>query len=305
MKSTQVKNVKPFLKWVGGKGQLLNQFEALFPVKYNNYFEPFVGGGAVYFSLSPNRAHINDINQTLVQTYINIKTDVEKLITDLKSLEQDFLVKDAEGRKVMYYDIRTRYNQLESDAFERSLYFLFFNKTAFNGVYRENSKGGFNVPIGSYTNPKIVDEDNLRLVSKALSKTTITNKSYFDAVAKAKSGDFVYFDPPYHPLSETSSFTSYSKDAFSKDDQVNLRDLFIELDRKGVYVMLSNSSAPFIQEIYSGYNQVPVFASRMINSKGDKRGKISEVVVLNYEPKQNPEIASGIDLSISPQYQYQ
>lgn len=305
MKSSQVKNVKPFLKWVGGKGQLLNQFESLYPAKYNNYFEPFVGGGAVYFSLTPERAHINDINQTLVQTYTNIKNDVEKLICELQNLEQDFLTKDTDARKVMYYDIRTKYNQLEPDAFERSLYFLFFNKTAFNGVYRENSKGGFNVPIGSYANPKIVDEDNLRLVSKALSKTTITNKSYFEAVSKAKSGDFVYFDPPYHPLSETSSFTSYSKDSFSKDDQVNLKDLFIELDRKGVYVMLSNSSAPFIQEIYSGYNQVPVFASRMINSKGDKRGKISEVVVLNYEPKQSPEIASEIDLSISPQYQYQ
>ncbi len=305
VKSAQAKQVKPFLKWVGGKGQLLNQFASLYPKKYNNYFEPFIGGGAVYFSLVPNRAHINDINQTLVQTYINIKMDVEKLIDALKSLEQDFLTKDIEARKVMYYDIRIQYNQLEPDAFERSLYFLFFNKTAFNGVYRENSKGGFNVPIGSYTNPKIVDEKNLRLVSHTLNKTTITNQSYFDAVSKAKSGDFVYFDPPYHPLSETSSFTSYSKDSFSRDDQTNLRDLFVELDKKGVYVMLSNSSAPFIQEIYSGYNQVPVFASRMINSKADRRGKISEVVVLNYEPQQNPEIVSEIDLSISPQYQYQ
>lgn len=305
MKLTQTKAVKPFLKWVGGKGQLLRQFEALYPEKYNNYFEPFVGGGAVYFSLAPKSAHINDINQTLVQTYINIKTDVEKLIGELKSLEQDFLTKDMDARKVMYYDIRTKYNLLEPDAFERSLYFLFFNKTAFNGVYRENSKGGFNVPIGSYTNPKIVDEDNLRLASQSLVRTTITSHSYFDAVSKAKSGDFVYFDPPYHPLSETSSFTSYSKDSFSKDDQVNLRDLFMDLDKRGVYVMLSNSSAPFIQEIYSGYNQIPVFASRMINSKADKRGKISEVVVTNYEPKKNLQSVAEISLNTVPQYQYQ
>ncbi|HMO78152.1 MAG TPA: DNA adenine methylase [Candidatus Paceibacterota bacterium] len=304
MKTLRTKQVKPFLKWVGGKGQLLNQFENLYPENYNRYFEPFVGGGAVYFSLAPRQAHINDINQTLVQTYRNIKSDVEKLISELAILEQDYLAKNTDARKVMYYDIRTKYNELEPDAFERSIYFLFFNKTAFNGVYRENSKGGFNVPIGSYTNPKIVDEDNLRLVAQTLKKTTITNQSYFDAVSKAKSGDFVYFDPPYHPLSETSSFTSYSKDSFSKDDQINLRDLFIELDKRGVYVMLSNSSAPFIQEIYSGFNQIPVFASRMINSKADKRGKISEVVVLNYEPQQNREIASEIALSTFPQYQY-
>ena len=305
MKTTQAKNIKPFLKWVGGKGQLLNQFEALYPEQYNNYFEPFIGGGAVFFSLAPQRAHINDINQTLVQTYKNIKTDVENLIDALGKLESEFLVKDADARKVMYYALREKYNSLHTEDFERSLYFIFFNKTAFNGVYRENSKGGFNVPMGNYKNPRILDADNLRLVSSALNKTTITSQSYFDAVAKAKAGDFVYFDPPYHPLSETSSFTSYSKDAFSKEDQINLRDLFAELDRRGVYVMLSNSSAPFIQEIYSGFKQMPVFASRMINSKADKRGKISEVVVLNYEPKQNPEIVSEISLSTSPQYQYQ
>lgn len=305
MKTTQAKNIKPFLKWVGGKGQLLNQFEALYPEQYNNYFEPFIGGGAVFFSLAPQRAHINDINQTLVQTYKNIKTDVENLIDALGKLESEFLVKDTDARKVMYYSLREKYNSLHTEDFERSLYFIFFNKTAFNGVYRENSKGGFNVPMGNYKSPKILDAENLRLVSSALSKTNITSQSYFDAVAKAKAGDFVYFDPPYHPLSETSSFTSYSKDSFSKEDQINLRDLFVELDNRGVFVMLSNSSAPFIQEIYSSYNQTPVFASRMINSKGDKRGKISEVVVTNYEPKRNPEIVSEIGLDTSPQYQYQ
>ncbi len=305
MKATQVKNVKPFLKWVGGKGQLLGQLEGLYPETYNNYFEPFVGGGAVYFALEPKKAHINDINQTLVQTYLNIKTDVEELIKSLKKLEETFLEKDTDARKVMYYDLRAKYNELHPEDFERSLYFLFFNKTAFNGVYRENSKGGFNVPMGNYKNPKIVDEENLRLVAKSLTKTKVTNQSYFDAVSKAQVGDFVYFDPPYHPLSETSSFTSYSKDSFSKEDQINLRDLFVELDKRGVYVMLSNSSAPFIQEIYSGYKQVPVYATRMINSKADKRGKISEVVVLNYEPQQNPEIVGEISLNTSPRYQYQ
>ena len=171
-------------------------------------------------------------------------------------------------------------------------------------MYRENSKGGFNVPMGNYKNPKIVDEENLRNVSEILSNTKITSGSFVDAVKNAKTGDFVYFDPPYHPLSETSSFTSYSKDSFSKDDQIKLRDLFIELDKKGVYVMLSNSSSPFIQEIYSRYRQIPVYASRMINSKADKRGKISEVVIVNYDPKSNPQNVFVKEISTSSQYQY-
>lgn len=304
MKSNDTKKAKPFLKWVGGKGQLLPQFEALFPKQYNSYFEPFIGGGAVFFSINPKKAHINDINKTLAQTYIHIKDNTEKLIKSLKKLENNFLAKDEAARKEFYYSIREKYNSLSHEDFEKSLYFLFFNKTAFNGVYRENSKGGFNVPIGSYKNPKIVDEENLKVVSKILSNTKITSGSFVDAVKNAKAGDFVYFDPPYHPLSETSSFTSYSKDSFTKEDQIKLRDLFIELDKKGVYVMLSNSSAPFIQEIYSGYRQVPVYANRMINSKSDKRGKISEVVILNYQPRLSLESVFEKDLSTSSQYQY-
>lgn len=302
---SSVKKAKPFLKWVGGKGQLLVQFENLLPKQYNSYFEPFIGGGAVFFSLSPKKASINDINKTLVQTYIHIKEDVEKLITSLKKLEKEFLSKEPEQRKEYYYALREKYNSLPAEDFNKTLYFLFFNKTAFNGVYRENSKGGFNVPMGSYTNPKIVDEENIREVSKVLSNTKITSGSFVDAVKNAKAGDFVYFDPPYHPLSETSSFTSYSKDSFTKEDQIKLRDLFVELDKKGVYVMLSNSSAPFIKEIYSAYKQIPVYATRMINSKSDKRGKISEVVIVNYQPLLSLEISFEKDLSIASQYQYQ
>lgn len=305
MKDNNTKKAKPFIKWVGGKCQLLKQLETLMPKQYNNYFEPFVGGGAVFFETSPKKSHINDINKTLIAAYKYIKDDVETLITKLAKLEKKYLDKDTENRKEFYYSIREKYNSLSHEDFERSLYFLFLNKTAFNGLYRENSSGGFNVPIGSYKNPTIANEDNLRLVSKALAKTKITNGSFVDAVKNAKAGDFVYFDPPYHPLSETSSFTSYSKDDFSADDQIKLRDLFVELDKKGVYVMLSNSSAPFIQEIYEGYNQVPVYANRMINSKSDKRGKISEVVITNYLPRLNPETVFEKDSSTSLQYQYQ
>jgi DNA adenine methylase len=304
MKEIKAKKAKPFLKWVGGKGQLLEQFQNLLPQKYNSYFEPFIGGGAVFFAINPKKSHINDINKTLVKTYTHIKDNTEKLIKSLKKLEQEFNTKNDDARKEFYYSLREKYNALSHEDFDKSLYFLFFNKTAFNGVYRENSKGGFNVPMGSYKNPKIVDEENLRLVSQILSNTKITSGSFVDAVKNAKAGDFVYFDPPYHPLSETSKFTSYSKDSFSKDDQIRLRDLFIELDKKGVYIMLSNSSAPFIQEIYSGYKQIPVYATRMINSKSDKRGKISEVVIVNYDPQSNLESVFVKAPSISSQYQY-
>jgi DNA adenine methylase len=282
MKENDNKKAKPFLKWVGGKGQLLSQFENLFPKKFNSYFEPFVGGGAVFFDINPKKAYINDINETLINTYLHIKNDVEKVIKQLKKIEQDFLSKEGIARKEYYYSIREKYNSLTHSDFKKSLYFLFFNKTAFNGVYRENSKGEFNVPIGSYKNPKIVNEDNLRLVSKILSNTKITNLSFAEAVKKAKAGDFVYFDPPYYPLSKTSKFTKYSKDDFSKEDQICLRDLYVELDKKGVYVMLSNSSAPFIKELYSDFKQTPVYATRMVNSKSDRRGKITEIVITNY-----------------------
>lgn len=302
---SQKSKAKPFLKWVGGKGQLLEQFQNLLPKKFNNYYEPFVGGGAVFFSINHDKAHINDINKTLVQTYIHIREDTEKLIKALKKLEEEFLSKTQEERKEFYYSLREKYNSLPVQDFKRATYFMFFNKTAFNGVYRENSKGGFNVPMGSYTNPKIVDEENIKNVANALKNTKITSGSFVDAVKNTKAGDFVYFDPPYHPLSETSSFTSYSKDSFTKEDQIKLRDLFVELDKKGVYVMLSNSSAPFIQEIYSDYKQIPVYATRMINSKSDKRGKISEVVIVNYQPLLNLESVFEKDLSTVSQYQYQ
>ncbi len=296
---------KPFLKWVGGKGQLLTQLEKFFPKKYGSYFEPFIGGGAVFFSISPRKSHLNDINQTLIQSYLNVRNNVEQLIVSLKKIENEFLSKNEEERKEFYYSIREKYNSLLSEDFEKSIYFLFLNKTSFNGIYRENSKGGFNVPMGKYKNPKIVDEDNLKAVSKMLANSNISSGSYIDAVKDAVAGDFVYFDPPYHPLSETSSFTSYSKDSFSKEDQIILRDLFIELDKKGVFVMLSNSSAPFIKEIYSGYSQIPVSASRMINSKADKRGKINEVVIVNYPITPDPESVLEKDLKTSSQYQYQ
>lgn len=284
MKGGKTGTAKPFVKWVGGKTQLLGQLVPLFPQRVGRYFEPFLGGGAVFFTLKPARATINDINQTLVAAYAQLRDDAPKVIRELKKIERKFSSEDTEGRRAIYYSIREKYNALPPDSPARVPLFLFLNRTAFNGVYRENSKGHFNVPIGSYLNPRIVDEENLQLASAVLKGAKIVSLPFEESVADAKRGDFVYFDPPYHPLSRTSSFTSYSKESFGEADQVRLRDLFVKLHRKGVRVMLSNSNAPFIKKLYADFRQVPVSASRMVNAKADRRGKITEVVVLSYDP---------------------
>lgn len=286
MKGGETDTAKPFVKWVGGKTQLLRQLTPLFPRKFGRYFEPFLGGGAVFFAIRPARATINDINQTLAAAYAQLRDDARGVIRDLQKISRKFSDEDAEGRRATYYTVRERYNALPPDSPARVPLFLFLNRTAFNGVYRENSKGHFNVPIGSYLNPRIVDEDNLRMVSAALSGAEISSLPFEESVASAKRGDFVYFDPPYHPLSRTSSFTSYSKGSFGEADQVRLRDLFVKLHKKGVRVMLSNSNAPLIRKLYADFTQVPVSASRMVNAKADRRGKITELVILSYDPAQ-------------------
>lgn len=280
--NTRAKQARPFVKWVGGKTQLIPQLTALLPQDYHAYFEPFLGGGALFFNLKPHTAYINDINKTLIHTYKVIKEHPTELCKTLCSLGEEYLALDHEGRKAFYYDRRTEFNALTVPNTRKATLMIFLNKTCFNGMYRENSKGHFNVPFGDYKNPKICDRDNLYAVHELLEHVTPTSLSYKDAVKQAKKGDFVYFDPPYHPLNQTSSFTSYSLDNFTSKDQEELRDLFIELDKRGCYVMLSNSASSFIEDLYKGYRQEYVLAGRAINSKGDKRGKIKELVVLNY-----------------------
>lgn len=272
---------RPFVKWVGGKRQLLQQFHrfGLFPSKFddkrNCYFEPFVGGGAVFFDLQPKNATISDLNAELITTYKVIRDDVESLI---KSLLKHVYDKD--------YFLKTRaMNPVEMSDLDVASRFIYLNRTCFNGMYRVNSKGQFNVPFGRYKNPIICDEDNLRAVSKALRDVEILNMDYKVAISKAKAGDFVYFDPPYYPISSTSSFTSYTKDGFAEKEQVELRDTFAELSNRGCYVMLSNSDSAFIRYIYGGLKNVTittVSAGRAINSKAGGRGKITELVITNY-----------------------
>lgn len=274
---------KPFLKWVGGKKGLLYELERLAPKEYNNYFEPFIGGGALFFKLNPHKAFLNDSNGALISAYRNIKNEPNKVINHLEKLRTRFYAqKDEQERKEMFYEIRESYNSMSGDSTERTAYLIFLNKTCFNGMYRENSKGGFNVPFGKYKNPSIFDKDNILAISKSLKDVTLTNKSFEEAVENAQKGDLVYFDPPYHPLNKTSSFTSYTKDDFSEDDQRKLKGTFDKLHKKGCYVMLSNSYTEFIQDLYAEYKQVVVYANRAVNCKAKGRGKIKELVVINY-----------------------
>lgn len=275
---------KPFVKWVGGKRQLIQQFRdmGLYPPEEfdpmtNSYFEPFLGGGAVFFDLLPEKAYLSDMNFDLVTTYNVIKDDVESLVISLKnhivSKEYFLSVRAQRVSELTPLQIASR--------------FIYLNRTCFNGMYRVNSKGEFNVPFGDNKNPLICDEVNLRKVSKALQNVEIKHQDYKETVKNAKKGDFVYLDPPYHPMSETASFTSYTKEAFGTNEQIELRDMFLELHKKGCFVMLSNSNADFINEIYGelkscGVTVHKVEAGRSINSKGDGRGKVKEVLVTNY-----------------------
>ena len=273
---------KPFVKWVGGKRQLLTQFRLMNlypPEKFNpksgKYFEPFVGGGAVFFDLLPETAYLSDLNNELVVTYNVIKNDVENLIKSLKKHKLD---------KEYFLKIRAQNPEKLSDLNTASR-FIYLNRTCFNGMYRVNSKGGFNVPFGKYTNPLICDENNLRKASKALKNVEIKKQDYKEVLKKAKKGDFIYFDPPYYPVSKTASFTLYTSEAFLDKEQIELRNTFVELHKRGCFVMLSNSDTPFINKIYSepkGLRITKVQAGRAINSDASKRGKITEVLVTNY-----------------------
>lgn len=281
----KVAATKPFLKWVGGKGRLLDQLMPYFIKARKDegkYFEPFFGGGAAFFALAPVTGRINDVNKALMGAYQNVKNDVEAVITELEVLEHEYLTLDAYTRQEYYYERRDEYNQESHETIRKSALLIFLNKTCFNGVYRENKKGGFNVPHGRYANPTICDKDTLRTTSNTLQYVEISSGSFEDAVKDAKKGDFVYFDPPYYPLTPTSSFTSYSADNFLDEDQRHLRRVIDDLTKRGVKVAMSNSWTPFIIDLYKEYRQEKIMAGRSINSVGTKRGKVAEILVLNF-----------------------
>lgn len=267
----------PIVKWVGGKRQLMFELIKNMPKSYNRYFEPFIGGGALFFELQPEQAYISDMNEELINLYSVVRDNVYELIDDLSKHE----VSKEYFLEIRNIDRTEQYTEL-SDV-ERASRFIYLNRTCFNGMYRVNSQGQFNVPFGHYKNPRIIDENNLLNCSELLKKTEIKCADFSEILTKVKKGDLVYFDPPYVPLNETSSFTSYTKDGFDINMQFKLRDVCDELDNKGVKFMLSNSDTKLVNELYVNYEIKKVFASRQINANADGRGKITEVLVRNYD----------------------
>lgn len=266
----------PIVKWVGGKRQLMYELEINMPKTYNRYFEPFIGGGALFFYLQPDNAYISDMNEELINLYQVVRDNVDELITDLQKhdISKEYFM------EIRNIDRTEEYQNWSN--IQKASRFIYLNRTCFNGMYRVNSKGEFNVPFGHYKNPRILDENNLINCSNLLQRTEIKHADFSEILKKVKKGDFVYFDPPYVPLSETSSFTSYTKYGFDMDMQLSLRDVCDELDSMGVKFLLSNSDTQFVNELYENYNIKKVFASRQINANADGRGKITEVLVRNY-----------------------
>lgn len=266
---------RPFVKWVGGKRQLLDILHAEAPESFGRYYEPFVGGGAYLFSQLPDRATIADANPELINCYQVIHDDVEALIRSLWMHKND---------ETHFYAVRAK-DLSKMTPVQRASRFIFLNKTCFNGLYRENKSGQFNTPFGRYENPKIVDTENLRTISEYLRTydVEIKHSDYKFVLAEAQPGDYVYFDPPYAPMTKTANFASYVKGGFGLQDQAELAKTFVELSKKGVLAMLSNSNTPIIHELYKGFNIKIIHAARAINCKGGKRGKeANEVLVTNY-----------------------
>lgn len=267
--------VRPFLKWAGGKGRLLAQFEPLFPEKIGDYHEPFLGSGAVFFRLRERiggRAYLSDSIEELVHTFRTVRDDAESLIRHL-------------GRHVYesghYYRVRAQ-NPARLSPPGIAARFIYLNRTGFNGLYRVNKSGRFNVPFGRYTNPTICDAAGLRAAAAALAGADLDRRSFAELPGWAEPGDFVYLDPPYQPLTKTANFTAYTAGGFGENEQRQLAGVCRELDRLGARFMLSNSDTPLIREIYSGFDIRRVFAARAINASASRRGKVSEVVVRNY-----------------------
>jgi DNA adenine methylase len=262
---------RPFLKWAGGKGRLIQQYEKFFPKDYKTYYEPFLGGGAIFFYLQPSTADLTDINGELINTYCCVRDNVEELIELLQEHQRGH-------NQDYYYHVRAN---IGGTPLQQAARLIYLNKTCFNGLYRVNSQGKFNVPLGRYKNPPICQADLLRSVSKALAGVNIQQGDFTQVLNYANSSDdFVYFDPPYYPVSETSYFTAYNHDCFTESQQIQLRDVFKKLAERGVKVMLSNSDCPFIRNLYADYNIHPISAARSINSNAKKRGKVSELLVI-------------------------
>ena len=293
---------KPFIKWVGGKGQLLPEINKLYPIELgkniNKYAEIFLGGGAVLFDILSkyklDEVYISDKNLELINTYKSIRDNVDILIKSLKEMEEQYIPLNNEDRKIYYYEKREEYNSLkinsEVNNIEKAILFIFLNKTCFNGLYRVNKKGKFNVPMGAYKKPKICDEENLKNVSLTLRNVKIVYADYRKSEKFIDDKTFVYIDPPYRPLNITSSFTSYTENDFNDKEQIELAEYINVLNKKGAKIVISNSDPKnndiddnFFDKLYKNYNINRVKATRMLNSNASLRGAINELLITNYK----------------------
>lgn len=268
--------IYPFLKWAGGKTRLIPEIKGFVPETINNFIEPFVGAGSVFLSIKPEKAIINDLNKDLIICYETIRDNVGELIKELSKLssknnKEDFI-------KIRNLDRDKEKFKKQTDV-QRAARIIYLNKTCFNGLYRVNSKNEFNVPFGNYKNPKILDEHNLREISEYLKSVTIYCCDFEKIIGMAKPGDFVYLDPPYQPITKTSSFTSYTKDGFSDSDQIRLKNAIDKLKENNIKFLLSNSCCDFIKELYSGYNIKEIPLRRLISASGDSRNIVKEVLI--------------------------
>lgn len=275
----EIINAKPFVKWVGWKRQLIKQFDKLFPLEFNNYFEPFLGWWAVFFNLQKKKSFLSDVNEELINVYKVIQKKPLKLISFLEKQ----IVSKERFEEIRAWDRVENWQKNYSDI-ERAGRFIYLNRTCFNWLHRVNSRWEFNVPFGKYDNPDIVQRDNIINTSKLLNKTKaeIKLQSFEKVVEKVKAWDFVYFDPPYDVLTTSANFTSYNQTGFWRDMQIKLRDAFVKLDKKWCYIMLSNHNTDFIREIYDWFRFEIVKAKRNVNSKWSGRGEVEEIVVMNY-----------------------
>ncbi len=298
-----MENIRPFVKWAGGKSGLISQLRNFYPFELENneinrYIEPFVGGGAILINIlqkyNVRESYAFDINADLINCYNVIKNNVEQLIDELKTKQDEFLKLNTEERSAYFYDVRKEYNSYtirENEVnIKRASEFIFLNRTCFNGLYRVNKKGEFNVPCGKYKNPTICDEDNLRGLSDLIKDVQFQCGDYKESEKYIDNNTFVYFDPPYRPLSDTSGFTSYSKEDFNDENQKQLAQYFRELNEKGAKLMLSNSNPKntnenddFFEKLYNGFNINEIYAKRMINANAKDRGEISELLITNYK----------------------
>lgn len=291
--------LRPFVKWAGGKGQLLSEIRKYYPFGsfVQKYIEPFVGGGAVFFDIVAKydlkEIHIADINKDLINAYRVVRDAPAALISELRKMHMDFLSLDESRRKKYYNDVRSRYNSQKfyngMAETEHAALFIFLNKTCFNGLYRINKNGDFNVPMGRYKNPLVCDENNIKLVSKKLKGVKITCGDYRDVVDFIDKYTFVYLDPPYRPISKTSNFTAYTAETFGDDEQIKLAEFVGIVSERGGRFLLSNSdpqnensSDDFFERLYGNYKIRKVDAARMINSNGNRRGKIKELFISNF-----------------------